>query len=68
MAKNEVELIEVGRRKWPRWMIYHRRLLSYWSAKGWESRRRDGDLWSDREAADLERQIAELFSEGVEDE
>lgn len=68
MAKNDVVLIQVGQRRWPRWMIFHQSQNLYWSKGIWERCRRNGDLWDDEEAAELEQQFAEFFSEGVEDD
>jgi hypothetical protein len=45
MSPNDVQLIDVGRPEWPRWMIFHDALSLYWGQSEWQPIRRDGELW-----------------------
>ena len=65
-----MNLLQIGNTEWPRWMVYHDIRARYWSKGRWVKRRRNGEVWHKRSDAEVARQEAILFSDGmgVEDE
>jgi hypothetical protein len=70
MSPNDVQLIQIGRKKWPRWMIIHRSRRRYWFKGRWRKKRRDGDVWAHQANVEEELPLAKLFwqIQGVDDE
>ncbi len=62
MAPHNVILLEIGRPKWRRWMIFHRERNRYWRSGAWKKRRRDGELWHSKAEAEQELHIVRLGS------
>ena len=63
MSAQNVNLIEVGKPAWRRWMIFHDELKRYWAKGAWRKRRRYGDLWSNQAEAERELQVARTRSQ-----
>jgi len=62
MATQNVNLIEVGKPAWPRWMIFDTVKRRYWSKGVWKKRRRNGDLWHSKAEAEQELHVVRLGS------
>ena len=69
MSIQEVVLLEIGRTKWPRWIVYHAVRDRYWGGGRWVQIPRDGELWNNKmEAETARREAVAADSTGVEDE
>lgn len=69
MSIQEVVLLEIGRTKWPRWIVYHAVRDRYWYKDRWVERPRDGELWNNKvEAEQARREAVAADSTGVEDD
>ena len=68
MSIQEVVLLEIGRTKWPRWIVYHAVRDRYWCKDRWVMNPRDGELFNDEAEAHTARIEAAVAAEGIEDE
>lgn len=70
MDNDDVMIIDLASRKWPRWMIYSILRDRYWNKGRWRKKRRNGEVWNVKSEAVKELQAAKLFgnAKGSEDE